>query len=373
MAKLKRATASIDANANPSVQIDWDAFALPMLYFRGADQEILTNQAFQRIYGQGKVQIAPPRSGNVIPLKSRPLTENLLKNPGRHEAVDLNVGNGTRCVDIEVIESTHEPSQTFGIIYDLEEKRKLERELIESHMELTKLHEVLVQSSKLSQLGELSTGIAHELNQPLQAILGYSQELKHIGMAAEQSQEFLEEIERAAKKMSEISNSLRAFARKSSDAAIETSVIQVAQDAIKMTRHSLLESNVDVQFYPPAHQLFFKANPTQLEQVIVNFMTNARDAIVSTGRRGLITVRFREHDEAFFLEIQDNGCGMDEETKAKIFDPFFTTKPVGKGTGLGLNISFGICQKFGIRIEVESELKLGTVFRLRFPKDKTKQ
>jgi two-component system NtrC family sensor kinase len=147
----------------------------------------------------------------------------------------------------------------------------------------------------------------------------------------------------------------------------DTSLTHAIEEAGRLMRHTLMQDGVTLQIDCAKDIPFIQGNSIQIEQVFVNLISNARDAITQAGRRdGLIRVSVREHMGSVVVSITDNGCGMSDSVMQKIFDPFYTTKPVGKGTGLGLSISWGILKNMGAEIEVESEPGTGTEFKIHF-------
>jgi histidine kinase len=307
------------------------------------------------------------------------------------------------------------------ILRNVGEKKKLERELITKHNELRSaygrlekaneelkvMQETLVQSGKLAALGELAAGIAHELNQPLTIIRGFSQEAQVIlksmlANAALQPQiegdaralgDYLKEIEKGADKMDRIISHMRGFTRKSTEDYRWVQVHEVIEEALKMLEQQFKSRGIQVvrQFEKDLPPIY--ANPFQLEQVFINFATNARDAIEEKRNKekqaipsasmrtvGQLVIRTERVTsvgtksgtgavEMVQVRIEDNGVGIPDGVKSKIFNPFFTTKEVGKGMGLGLSITYGILSKINASVFVESEPGKGTVFTVRIPVD----
>ena len=261
------------------------------------------------------------------------------------------------------------------LIENVSMKVDLEKQLIQNHFEIQKAYaelkttqDALLQAAKLASLGELSSGIAHELNQPLQAILGFSQELEHLEKLSDTGKEFLGDIIHASKKMAEIIKSLRSFARQSGDELIETDVEHAVREASHLMHHQLMAMGIQMTVKAEKNLPLIVANGIQLEQVMINFMSNARDAIEQTKRKdGMITVTISGGDEAVVVTIKDNGCGMDSQTQSRIFDPFFTTKEVGKGMGLGMSISYGILKRLHAEVSLKSKLAEGTEFQITLP------
>lgn len=322
-----------------------------------------------------------------VPARSRPLSAELFDAPGMYEDIAILQKDGfVRLVDLNVRHVQNAgKTLALALLRDVTEKKRMERELITKHSELRNayfqleknnaelkaMQETLVQAGKMAALGELAAGIAHELNQPLQGIRGYAQELQSLmGSSRPELDDNLKEIVSNVDKMAAIISHLRTFTRKSVEKFELTEVTAAIEEALKMLARQFQSRGISV------HRDFGKkiskvyANPLQLEQVFINLSTNARDAIEAAGR-GTGNVWIEAHDSKDFVEVsfKDDGCGMNERTRSKIFNPFFTTKEVGKGMGLGLSLSYGILNKIHASIVVESELGKGTRFVIRLPKD----
>jgi len=236
--------------------------------------------------------------------------------------------------------------------------------------ELKQLQVKIMASQKLADLGTLAAGVAHEMNSPLQVITGMSQSLlkarERGTLTDERLQTSLETINRNAWRCAEIARALRTYAHSAGGTMEPLDLNVVIRDALLLTEHQLRSwSNIDIQTV-----LFELLPPTlcdrnQIAQVLINLLTNARDAMPDGGR---ITIRTRlAEDGGVFLEVADSGQGIPQAALERIFNPFFTTKPVGKGTGLGLSIIKGIVQAHGGRIWLESAEGVGTTFFLAFP------
>jgi C4-dicarboxylate-specific signal transduction histidine kinase len=257
----------------------------------------------------------------------------------------------------------------------------LQQVIEEKSQELDRQHIQLIQSSKLATLGEMATGIAHELNQPLSGIRTRAQlvtkALERGVLRQERIEQNQREIIQLVDRISLIINHMRIFARQDQMKFSPFRIRQSIQGALSLlgeqlrihaiTVHQDLDDNLPLTF----------GEPLQIEQVILNLISNARDAMDSRAEEARqngsdyqkhLRIRTRGGgDGEVCLEIMDNGLGMNEETRAKIFEPFFTTKPVGRGTGLGLSITYGILTNHSGRVEVESRINEGTCFRVFLP------
>ncbi|MBI2902135.1 MAG: GAF domain-containing protein [Candidatus Methylomirabilis oxyfera] len=248
---------------------------------------------------------------------------------------------------------------------DLEEKvENRTRTLKEVQMQL-------IQSGKLAAVGTLAAGVAHELNQPLMVIRGYAQEL--LGderIADEEIREDLRRIAAQTTRMSAIISHLRDFSRQSKGKRQVIDLNQVVTQALTFLEQQLKTRNVEVvrQLHPGLPWVW--ADPLQIEQVLLNLVTNARDAMEKAGRGTIIVRTETIQDAGVALSVTDTGPGIPPDLRARIFDPFFTTKEVGKGTGLGLSICHGIAEEHGGELRVESPVadERGARFTLVLPR-----
>ncbi|MFP3869273.1 MAG: ATP-binding protein [Syntrophobacteria bacterium] len=246
--------------------------------------------------------------------------------------------------------------------------------------ERIKVEAQLIQAGKMAILGEMSAGVAHELNQPLNAIRIGSDFIRKMVNRGERfalealakvSQEISEQVERAAG----IINHLREFSRTSDlDELEQVDINKPIRDVFTMLGQQLNIRQIQVNLeldedLPPVLGV-----SNRLEQIFINLVMNARDAMEEKQtvayqgeQERVLTIRSFRDDGKVVVLVSDTGTGMPEAIKERIFEPFFTTKEVGKGTGLGLSISYGIVKDYGGNIEVESEVGVGTTFKLTFP------
>jgi C4-dicarboxylate-specific signal transduction histidine kinase len=253
----------------------------------------------------------------------------------------------------------------------------LSSELLYRLRELQTAQSFLIQSGKLAALGEISSGLAHELNNPLTIITGYLEHIRasiqgaHIDPLDVAALEgYFRKVDRNLERMNVIIRHIMEFARESKPAKEPMLVHEVINKSFILMNEQLRLRKIQVEMNL-SPDLVAQINDSKLEQVFINLLTNARDAILEAhgDNGGWIKVSCRALTSSLLeVEISDNGIGMTEETKSKIFNPFFTTKEVGKGTGLGLSISHGIVQDHGGSISCGSERGRGTAFRIRLPR-----
>lgn len=236
--------------------------------------------------------------------------------------------------------------------------------------QLREAHAHSIQTSKLASIGELAAGIGHEINNPLTVILGQLHRIAQFGeeyrLADPRFLKALEISNKAAARIAKIVKGLGIYARKDEGEKVQLDIDRVIRDAIDLVHGIYRNDNVNVSYEPHAENHHILGNEIQLQQVLINLLTNARDALerVANGKIRIVT---QNDQDAIIVEIIDNGCGIKAEHIPRIFDSFFTTKPVGQGTGLGLSITFRIMQQMQGAISVTSHEGVGTSFILRFP------
>jgi hypothetical protein len=227
----------------------------------------------------------------------------------------------------------------------------------------------LVQADKLSSIGLLAAGVAHEVNTPLAVISTYAQMLAKQISGDEQKAPLLEKIARQTFRASEIVNSLLNFSRTSPTEFVVVDLNKVIRETLTLVQHQFAQAEIRVDLALDPAIAKVKGSPGKLQQVFLNLFLNARDAMVSEDMTsgGVLTVQTRPQDRSVGVVVSDTGLGIVPENLARIFDPFFTTKGIRKGTGLGLSVSYGIVREHGGEIEVQSRPGQGARFSLTFP------
>jgi PAS domain S-box-containing protein len=232
--------------------------------------------------------------------------------------------------------------------------------------DLKRLQEQLSQNEKLSALGEMVSGVAHELNNPLTAVFGFAQLLLAENLPAEQKEE-IRHIFAHAERCKKIIDGLLKFARRHKAERVRTNLNEVVQSTVDLLGYQMKLADIRVELELDSKLHDSMMDSFQIQQVLINLLTNAQHAIKDAGRAGVVTIRTRQADERMVLEVEDNGCGMPESVLRRAFDPFFTTKGVGKGTGLGLSISYGIVREHGGTLTAASRTGEGSLFKMELP------
>lgn len=249
---------------------------------------------------------------------------------------------------------------------------------VNANKERETLEAQLIQSQKMESIGRLAGGVAHDFNNMLSVILGYSELIKTKLAPDDPIMRDFEQIQRAAKRAQDITQQLLAFSRKQ---VFEPKILNINEliHCFENNLSRLIGEDIELKFFPSRDIENIEFDPTQIEQILMNLAINARDAMPAGGNLTFETANV-SLDEAYCREhvgfipgnfvqisVSDNGNGMDTETISHIFEPFFTTKEIGKGTGLGLATVYGIVKQGGGFINVYSEPGRGTTFKIYIP------
>lgn len=329
------------------------------------------NDAMARLYGRSSAQ----------EVMGKPLSDLLvLKHPRTHEFMKKFINDGYRISDQESIEQDAQGQKrtflstmmgtiveghwvrTWGITRDVTERLHLE--------------EQLRNAQQLEAIGRLAGGVAHDFNNILSIIMGHAELLLASGVE-ERLRNGLEQMRRAAERAASLTQQLLAFSRKQ---VLQPKVLDLNEKVADVEKMLSRVIGEDIELIASLHPSLtaVKADPGQIEQVLINLAVNARDAMPQGGRLAMETSNLEIGTEQArdldvtpgkyaMLKVSDTGSGMDADTVAHVFEPFFTTKPIGKGTGLGLSTVYGIVKQSGGGIRVESEPSRGTVFRIYLP------
>jgi len=257
-----------------------------------------------------------------------------------------------------------------AMIHIMGDLRETTAEMQQREQELRDKQEQLVQAGKLATLGELTTGVAHELNNPLNNTgLFVGNAIDFIELGVPDKGPIVRELRHALQqvgKATEIISHLRTFGRAAPVSREPISVKQVIDRALALMREQLRLRQIEVMVDMGSEETVVMANPIQLEQVFINLLTNARDAVADSLRKA-IRISSSVGPAAVEVAFADSGPGIPPGLEQRIFDPFFTTKEVGKGTGLGLSITYGIVKEHGGTISVVSRPGEGATFLIHLP------
>jgi len=264
----------------------------------------------------------------------------------------------------------------FGIVFAaLFLSKRMVHRISMADQEKEMMDKQMIETGKLASIGSLAAGIAHEINNPVAIMVEEAGWIKDLLEEEEFSKsENLNEFERALKQIKtqgqrckEITHKLLSFARKTDSRVQETHINELIRELValseqrakysKITIHTNLENNPPITYMAQS----------EMQQVLLNLINNAIDAMENRGGELTISTHFELKDGVIVIKVSDNGPGIPEANLSRIFEPFFTTKPVGKGTGLGLSICYGIIQKMGGQVDVESVIDSGTTFHIRLP------
>jgi two-component system NtrC family sensor kinase len=245
------------------------------------------------------------------------------------------------------------------------EKSLLYEEARQAYENVRRTQEQLLQSEKMAAVGQLISGVAHELNNPLTAILGYSQLLASSCEISVRGGEYLEKLHKQAQRTQRIVQNLLSFARQQKPERLPVNLNQILDDTLALREYDLRINNIQIHRELTPNLPFTAADPHQLQQVFLNILNNAVDAVLEKGHRGEIWIRSAMEGRNLVVEFTDSGSGVVDPSR--VFDPFYTTKPVGKGTGLGLSICYGIVTEHGGTVQVRNAPPRGATFVVKLP------
>ena len=251
--------------------------------------------------------------------------------------------------------------------------RRIVNRIAKADQEKEMMNQQVIETGKLASIGELAAGIAHEINNPVAIMVeeaGWIQDLleEEEFRKSENVEEFeraLKQINTQGKRCKEITHKLLSFARKTDSRVQVVQINDLIEDVIELSAQRAKYSHVAIHTQLEKSLPFINASGSEMQQVFLNLINNALDAMDSKG--GTINITSRLEGDNIVIDLADNGPGIHQDHLARIFDPFFTTKSVGKGTGLGLSICYGIINKMGGEINVESSIDGGATFGVRIP------
>ena len=255
-------------------------------------------------------------------------------------------------------------SQFISIIHDLSEKRAGEEKV-------RQLEEQLLHADRLVILGELTAGIAHEINQPLTAIAAYADAGRHLiqrssGGSPENINVICEKIAEQSRRAAEVVQRLRKLVQTGSVSKARHDINKIVNNTILLFDYEIKKRLLKLEFFPDEGIDILYVDDIQIQQILINLVKNGLDAIRSSGQKeGRITIHVKKTGKVVFIEVQDNGPGVSQTDRRHLFESFFTTKP--KGVGLGLSICKNIAAAHGGNLKYESPVEGGSRFTLTLP------
>jgi C4-dicarboxylate-specific signal transduction histidine kinase len=280
--------------------------------------------------------------------------------------------------DLSPMNRVQTPNLEFGNLQDTfitmatnlrDARDALDRQMVQERRmneELQSLQRQVVRQERLTAVGLLVSGVAHEVNNPLQAILGTAELLERHPSTPRELIDEIAFLKTQAGRAREIIRNLSRFSSQQSGPPALVDLREVIGEVVQLRRRDLEIADILLEVETSTSRMVY-ANFTELEQVILNFVINAQQSIEAAGGRGRILIRLQEVGRRVRLEVLDNGPGVNATDEPKLFQPFFTTKPVGKGTGLGLSVSYGIIDSYGGAIGYAGNEWGGATFFFELP------
>jgi signal transduction histidine kinase len=269
----------------------------------------------------------------------------------------------------DFVEKPFNLEEVLALVDKSLEKSELRRtitELREIKKKLEQTQMQLIQSEKLAGIGQLAAGVAHELNNPLSGVMGFAQLLLADPTLTAQQRSDVETICGQSQRCRVIIQNLLQFSRRKDPVSEPVDIAPLLQATVDLVKYDFSTSGIDLIQKIPASLPMVFGDANQLQQVFLNLITNARQAMEAQ-KKGRLLIEGKENQGRVQILFTDEGPGIPKEILGKVFDPFFTTKPPGKGTGLGLSICYGIVLQHQGDLRVESEVGLGTTFTLELP------
>ncbi len=331
---------------------------------------LLMNQAAENLFGFSMEEAIRSKNAESFypPGKAKEIMKHLKSEDfggkGKLSATRVDVINAQgETVPVEmtgaIIYEGEEEVATTGIFYDLREKIDGEKKLKEAIIQINR-------SEKMASLGQLSAGVAHEINNPLTGILLYANLALERLDQADPLRKYLKSVINDTDRCREIVKDLLAYSRQTSPTKETFQVNSLVEQSLTLIRDQKRFLNINLVEKMSDEMMLIRADKNQLIQVIINLVMNAIDAMERKGTLTFLTYRSK-NDKKVYIEVSDTGCGIPEENLSKVFDPFFTTKGPEKGTGLGLSTSYGIVKGNGGQISIKETGPKGTTFLIEFP------
>ena len=290
-----------------------------------------------------------PWLGLLPPVWADPVMR-ALADPGN---TSVEVRAGERILLLTAYPTTEADGGTVLVFEDQTEKRRLQEQLI--------------QSEKMSAIGQLIAGVAHDLNNPLASVVGFSDFLAEAGEVPPRLAEPLQVIRQEAERAATIVKNLLSFARRQEGERRLQPIKPILESTLQLLANQLMASRIEATLRVEPDLPEVEVNGNQIKQVFVNLINNGAQAIAETGHGGRIWVTAKRWLDGVAVSVTDSGPGIPDEIAGRVFEPFFTTKPEGKGTGLGLSICQGILKEHGGRLTLEAKPGAGATFIVELP------
>lgn len=318
-------------------------------------QVIISNEAFYRIFGK-EVEIYRKSLHEIVCRHYKSLDLCPFSRTLKEGAVYTDtIQHDNMFISIKTYPVLSDSGEINGALWigrDITKERELE--------------ERAIQSEKLVALGELVAGIAHEINNPLTSVVGFSEILKGVENIGEEDRQRIEKIHSAAIRASKIIKNLLEFSRKKPTEFKTHNLTAIVEKVIELKEYELRVDGIRVRKnFSDIPEVW--CDMTQIQQILLNLINNAHHAIDEKGGGGIITIKTYSDGENAYLEVSDTGAGMSDDIMNRIFEPFFTTKDVGKGTGLGLSIVFSAVRSHGGEVKVDSAEGEGASITVSIP------
>ncbi len=321
------------------------------LYGCRSEEEIIGKNGLDFAFKQDHELIIREIREAVNEGKTTTFTYTAVRKNGEKFAAEMSVAS--------IIDSSGETIGIVGIFEDITERLKMQEQLIVT--------------DRLASIGELAAGIAHEINNPLTGVVGFSDLLMSRDDLPDDAMEDLSIINKEAVRASQVARNLLTFSRQHPDYKAPVRINDIINTVLQLRAYEQKVNNIEVVTNLDENLPAISANDYQLQQVFINIIVNAEFFMKEAHGRGRLEITTRRKDGKVQISIADDGPGIAPEDLSRIFDPFYTTKEVGQGTGLGLSICYGIIDEHGGRIWAESELNQGATFVMELPVSQDKK
>jgi two-component system NtrC family sensor kinase len=307
------------------------------------------NRGFTDLLGLPPGGAAGRPWAELVPAGWREAITRALAEPARQQEVRL----GQRAIAVTAFRAGAEGAGRAILVFEDQTDRH-------------RLQDRLIQAEKLSAIGQLIAGVAHDLNNPLTSVVGFADFLAEAPDVPARIREPLRVIQQEAERASKIVKNLLSFARRQ-EARQTAGIRPILEATLGLFRNQLSADRIALELVCPPDLPDLELNPNQIQQVFVNLIQNAAQAILAADRPGSVRVTARRWMDGVAVDVADDGPGMPPDVAARVFEPFFTTKPEGRGTGLGLSISQGIAREHGGRITLATGPGVGSTFTVELP------